>query len=73
MKNFFIDDQTWYPLGASMDQPIKGGLGEFIKENLGSLTPRHATAIAAVMHNESLISVKGNKPILLKKQSDLTD
>ncbi|ACB83964.1 hypothetical protein [Natranaerobius thermophilus] len=73
MKNFFIDDGTWYPLGASMDQPIKGGLGEFIKENFKGLTPRHATAIAAVMENEELILVKGNKPIMLKKQSDLVD
>lgn len=67
MNNFFVNSNEWYPLGASMNKPIKGGLGEYVKGNIPSLTPRHASAIAAILYNENLISVKGKKPICLKK------
>lgn len=67
MNKFFANSIEWYPLGASMDKPIKGGFGEYIKDNIPSLTPRHASAIAAILYNENLISVKGKKPIYLKK------
>lgn len=67
MNDFFVDSNEWYPLGASMDKPIKGGLGEYVKDNIPFLTPRHASAIAAILYNENLISVKGKKPLYLKK------
>lgn len=67
MNKFFTDSNEWYSLGASMDKPIKGGLGEYVKENIPSLTSRHASAIAAILYNENLIYVKGKKPLYLKK------
>ena len=67
LVNYFIDHETWYPLGASMDQPMRGGLGKFVRDNIKGLSPRHATAIAAVMYNEGFIEVKGKRPIMLRK------
>lgn len=49
-----------------MTEPIEGGLGKFLLEN-HKLSPRYASLIAAVMVNESLLSFKGKKPIMLKK------
>lgn len=57
----------WYPLGASMDNPMQNGLGMFLEDNFKMLSPRHASAIAAILVNENLITFKGKKPILLKK------
>ncbi|MCY6372406.1 hypothetical protein [Clostridium ganghwense] len=71
LNNFFIDSEEWYLLGSSMDNPIKGGLGEYVQNHIRSLTPRHASAIAAILYNENLVSIKGKKPIYLKK-SDKT-
>jgi hypothetical protein len=67
LNSYFVDPNRWYPLGADMIRPISGGLGEFINNTCSSLSPRHATAIAAVMHNEKLIAFKNAKPILLKR------
>lgn len=67
LNNFFKDFSTWYPLGASMDDPILGGLGEYVQKNFPSLTPRHASAIAAIMAHHNLIESKGKKPIMLRK------
>lgn len=67
LNNYFKDIKTWYPLGASMDNPIIGGLGEYIQNNFPSLTPRHASAIAAIMVDDNLIIHKGKKPIMLRK------
>ncbi len=67
LNKYFIDENNWYPLGANMDKPISGGLGEFLTKNFEKLTPRHASAIAAIMHNENLILAKEKKLILLKK------
>lgn len=69
LNNFFIDPDKWYSLGASMDNPVKGGLGEYIKNNIDKLTSRHASAIAAILYNEHLISIKGKKPIYLRKNN----
>lgn len=52
-----------------MDNPIKGGLGEFIKNNIYKLTSRHASAIAAILYNEHYISIRGKKPIYIRKNS----
>jgi len=67
IKDFFIDAKTWYILGAGMTDPIKGGLGVYVQKNFKSLSPRHASAIAAIMVKEQLLDYKGLKPILLKR------
>ena len=66
INNFFRNNQKWYYLGASMDNPIHGGLGEFISKKYSMLTPRHASAIAAIMVHDNLIDFKGERPILLR-------
>ena len=50
-----------------MTNPMKNGLGEYVQKNFKSLTPRHSSAIAAIMVKEQLLEYKGLKPILLKK------
>jgi hypothetical protein len=67
LNNYLVDPSRWYPLGADMTRPISGGLGEYINNLCSSFSPRHATAIAAIMHNEKLIAFKNAKPILLKR------
>jgi hypothetical protein len=66
LHKYFAEQDRWYQLGASMDNPIKGGLGEFIQDNYWGFTPRHASAIAAILVNENLLSFRGKKPIELK-------
>jgi hypothetical protein len=70
LENYFKDSKTWYPLGASMTDPIKGGLGKYIQENFPPLTPRHASAIAAIMVQKNLIEFRGKKPIELRKLNE---
>ena len=65
LKNYFKNATIWYPLGASMDNPIEGGLGEYVQSKT-KLTPRYASAIAAIMVHENLLGTKGKKPIKLK-------
>ena len=68
-ENFFIEQKKWYPLGASETVPMKGGLGEFITSKQSNLTPRHASALAAIMNEEGMIvALKDQKPILLRKK-----
>jgi len=67
LNDYFRDRRTWYPLGASMTNPIRGGLGEYVQKNCASLTPRHASAIAAILVQDNLIESRGNKPIELRK------
>ena len=66
-ENFFIETDRWCPLGADEVSPMPGGLGDYLKKTHKGLTPRHASAIAAIMHHEEFISYKDGKPILLKK------
>lgn len=66
IKEFFVNKEKWYTLGASMTDPVKGGLGEYLSAE-SSLTPRHASAIAAIMYNENLIDYKMRKRIDLKR------
>jgi len=67
LENYFKDSETWYPLGSSMTAPINGGLGEYIQKNFSRLTPRYASAIAAIMVQENLIECRGKKPLELRK------
>ena len=67
LDGFFINVDEWYPLGASMDNPMPNGFGMFIRDNFKMLSPRHASAIAAILVNENILTFKGKKPILLKK------
>lgn len=64
---YFRDNREWYPLGASMTQPVTGGLGEYIQEKFPPMGPRHASAIAAVMVNEGWLVAQGKNPIKLRK------
>lgn len=69
LENFFIEQKKWYPLGASETIPMPRGLGEFITSKQSNLTPRHASALAAIMHGEGMIvAIKDQKPILLRKK-----
>ena len=65
--SYFKDFAAWYPLGASITVPTSGGLGEYIQKNFFPLTPRYASAIAAIMVQKNLIEYRGNKPIELRK------
>jgi len=67
LKKYFLKANEWYPLGASMTQPISGGLGEFIQREIPPLGPRHASAIAAMMVNEAWLEAKGKNPIMLRR------
>ncbi len=68
MKNFLIDKNEWYPLGADEMNPMPKGLGSFINSKHIGLNPRHASAVAAVMFEEKLIETMSQKPILLKRK-----
>ena len=67
LKNFLIDKNEWYPLGADEMNPMPKGLGSFIKSKCVKLNPRHACAVVAIMHNEKMIDFKDGSPMLLKK------
>lgn len=49
-----------------MTEPISGGLGEFVTKFQG-FTPRHVSAIAAIIVEEGSITARGNKPIELRR------
>lgn len=66
LDEFFIADE-WKPLGAGMTKPMLDGLGLYIKTKSKLLTPRHASAIAAIMVEEGLLLSKGIKPVWLKR------
>ena len=67
LENFFNETDKWYPLGADEINPMPRGLGNYLKNKYKGITPRHASAIAAIMHHEGLIEHKNEKPILLRK------
>jgi len=69
LENFLIEKNKWYPLGADEVSPMPRGLGEFIASKQDSFTPRHASAIAAIMYKEGMIvAIKDQKPILIRKK-----
>lgn len=67
LQKFFVDQNEWYLLSPSMTDPDKNGLGYYIWKIFPSFTPRHASAIAAIMVKENLLINRGRKPIYLKK------
>ncbi len=67
LDTFFIEQGRWYLLGASMTKPDPAGLGSFVRETFPSFSPRHASAIAAIMVHEGFVRFRGRKPIELKK------
>ena len=67
LEKFFIEQDHWYQLGASMTEPDPAGLGSFVRKTFPSFSPRHASAIAAILVYEGLIIFRGKKPIELKK------
>lgn len=71
LNQFFIDPDHWYPLGAGMDAPMPGGLGEFLQAR-SNLEPRHASAVAAILVAEGLLHYRGRKPIELRKCTKTT-
>lgn len=69
LDDFFVDSDKWYTLGASMTKPATDGLGEFVSSRFHRFSPRHASAIAAIMAQDNLIEYRGKKPIELRKVS----
>ena len=67
LDDFFVDSVQWYPLGASVTNTPADGLGHFVADLAPSLTPRHASAIAAIMVNEEWLEHRGASPIELRK------
>ena len=67
LDDFFVDSGRWYPLGASMTDLPADGLGHFVAGVAPALTPRHASAIAAIMVNEQWLEHRGLSPIELRK------
>jgi hypothetical protein len=67
---FFDRSLNFLKLGASMTSPTPGGFGEFIKNNISGLTPRHASAISAILVNEKYIDFeeRGNSIFLRKNK-----
>lgn len=66
LNDYFATD-NWYPLGASMDNPTKGGLGEYM-QNKFNKNPRTASAIAAILVYLQIIEYKVNRTIYLRKR-----
>ena len=66
LKDFFLVENEWYVLGASMTEPIFGGLGEYVAK-FQKFTPRHASAIVAILVEEGLIIARGRKPIEIRR------
>ena len=42
--------------GFSMTDPTPGGVGEFLAQQSGNLTPRHASFLCAVLQEEGLVT-----------------
>jgi hypothetical protein len=66
LDGFFTEPGRWYLLGASMTEPDPAGLGSFIRKTFPSFTPRHASAVAAIMVQEGFLVYRGRKPIELR-------
>jgi hypothetical protein len=67
LDEFFTGPGRWYPLGTSMTVPDPAGLGSFLRNTFPPFSPRHASAIAAIMVHEGFIAFRGRKTIELKK------
>ncbi len=74
LTDYFQDPKVLYPLGADMVNPTPGGMGEYLKNRIRRFTPRHASAIAAILVNdENQLSFKtiGNAIYLRKTLSNV--
>ena len=69
LRNFFVDTGQWYPLGASVTETPHDGLGHFVNNAMSGLTPRHASAFAAILVNEGYLDHRGVRRIELKRIS----
>jgi len=69
LEKFFVESGRWYLLGASMTEPDPAGLGSFVRKTFPSFSPRHASAIAAILVDERFVIFRGRKPIELKKSA----
>ena len=67
LGEFFESQGEWYQLGASMTDPPREGLGYFVSTRFRGLTPRHASAIAAILVNEGRLQSRGARPIELRR------
>ncbi len=67
VNDFFKDDKEWYLLGVSVTSPSKGGFGEFLTTLNMSFSPRHGSAVAAILVKEGILEYKGKSPIKLRK------
>jgi hypothetical protein len=67
LEKFFVEPDHWYQLGASMTEPDPAGLGSFVWKTFPSFSPRHASAVAAILVYEGDVIFRGRKPIELKK------
>ena len=67
VNDFFKDDKKWYLLGASVTTPSKGGFGKFLTTLNMSFSPKHSSAIAAILVKEGILKAKGKRPIMLRK------
>ena len=67
LDEFFIERGRWYLLGASMTEPDPAGFGSFVRKTFPSFSPRHASAIAAILVYEGFVTYRGRRPIELKK------
>ena len=65
--NFFTVKNNWYKLGASVEPVIEDGFGYYLYIKNTGLSPKHASAVAAVMVNERLLEYRGTKPIELRR------
>ena len=70
LEKFFIEPGRWYLLGASMTEPDPDGLGSFVRKEFPSFSPRHASAIAAILVHDDFVLSRGRKPIELRKTDD---
>lgn len=47
---------------------FQGGFGEFVRERIQGYSPRHASAIAAILVYLGDLEFKGKKPIWLRRR-----
>lgn len=68
LNNFFVSENQWYPLGASETSPMPDGFGKYLDDNYEKLSPRHASAISAILVDRDILVSRGMRPVELKKQ-----
>lgn len=66
LQEFFSDGEEKM-LGASETDPPKGGFGWYLHERFPQYTPRHASAIAAIMCDLGLLDYRVKRAVYLRK------